>query len=247
MRPRRRRIRQLQTRHGERCRSTRADAWRPDSCTLDVVVRNLTGHKLPTGYPVAPRLAARDACATATARTVFESGALDAPRRASRATTTTPIASRFEPHYEEIRRAGPGADLRVGHGRPAGAVTTGLLTGDAVRQGQPPAAARVRQGDRAQRTSPSAEARARTAISPATAIASAIVSIGAARPVRSVTRSSCGISRSRSGGPTTSRLRRRRATPFRLVLRRHVGAVIGHRRERAVRCPLTGSNPAGVS
>jgi hypothetical protein len=42
-------------------------------------------------------------------------------------------------------------------------------------------------------------------------------------------------------------LRRQRATPVPLAVRRDVVAIIGHRRERAVRCPLTGCNPLRVS
>ena len=94
------------------------------SCRFDVVVDNLTGHKLPTGYPsrrawlhVTVRDAAGARCSSR-ART-------PAARSRQRQRRGSPL--RFEPHYDEIDSAGRGADLRVDDGRLAGAPTTGLL------------------------------------------------------------------------------------------------------------------------
>jgi hypothetical protein len=69
---------------------------------LDVDVRNITGHKLPTGYP------SRRAWLHVTVRDsrgqpVFESGAIDA-NGAIRGNDNDADATTFEPHYLEIRR-----------------------------------------------------------------------------------------------------------------------------------------------
>jgi hypothetical protein len=91
----------------------------------DVVVRNLTGHKLPTGYPsrrVWLHLTVRDSGG----RILFESG---------RPTSDGGIegndndadAGRFEPHYERIERAGEVQVYEAVMARPDGTVTTGLL------------------------------------------------------------------------------------------------------------------------
>ena len=47
---------------------------------------------------------------------LFESGAV-APTGAIAGNDNDDDAARFEPHYDEIRIGGPGADLRVDHGR----------------------------------------------------------------------------------------------------------------------------------
>ena len=82
----------------------------------DVVVRNLTGHKLPTGYPsrrVWLHVTVRDAAGAV----VFESGAVE-PTGAIAGNDNDADRERVEPHYDEIRQRRPGADLRVGDGRP---------------------------------------------------------------------------------------------------------------------------------
>ena len=110
-------------RNGDASRIERG-APRARGLDFDVDVRNLTGHKLPTGYP-SRRAWLHVAVRDGGGRLVFESGA-PTPTERSRATTTTTIprgSSRTTPRS----RRRPGADLRVGHGRLRGAVTTGLL------------------------------------------------------------------------------------------------------------------------
>jgi cytochrome c551/c552 len=70
---------------------------------FDVTVRNLTGHKFPTGYPSRRtwlHVTVRDGAGTA----VFESGAID-DTGAIRGNDADRDPSVFEPHYEEITRA----------------------------------------------------------------------------------------------------------------------------------------------
>ena len=96
-----------------------------DTLELDVVVRNLAGHKFPTGYP------SRRAWIHVTAmdrqgRTVFESGRVSksglVEGNASDASGNT-----FEPHYEQITSAEQVQIYESIMGTPAGAPTTGLL------------------------------------------------------------------------------------------------------------------------
>jgi hypothetical protein len=105
-----------------------ADARRAGaSATFTVIVENVTGHKLPTGYPSRRawlHVTARDA----TGQVLFESGAV-APTGAIAGNANDEDAARFEPHYDEIRSADQVqiyeavmVDLK---GRP----TTGLLQG----------------------------------------------------------------------------------------------------------------------
>jgi hypothetical protein len=96
---------------------------------LDVTVRNLTGHKLPTAYP------SRRAWLHVTVRdrdgqVVFESGAIE-PTGAIRGNDNDIDASRFEPHHTQIR-SGDQVQVYESVMRDAnGAVTTGLLRGTA--------------------------------------------------------------------------------------------------------------------
>jgi hypothetical protein len=94
---------------------------------LDVAVRNLTGHKLPTGYPSRRawlHVTVRDASGTA----VFESGALDG--RGSIAGNDNDVDPlRYEPHYEEIRTADQVQIYESVMADSAGQLTTGLLNG----------------------------------------------------------------------------------------------------------------------
>ena len=92
----------------------------------DVEIRNLTGHKLPTGYPsrrVWVHFSVRDAGGAI----VFESGAVDAAGRiASNDNDADP--KRFEPHYDEIRSADQVQVYEAVIDGRDGAPTTGLLT-----------------------------------------------------------------------------------------------------------------------
>ena len=90
-----------------------------------MTVRNLTGHKFPTGYP-SRRAWLHLTVRGADGRVVFESGAL---------TTSGSIvgndndeaAAAFEPHYEEITRPDQVQIYESIMGTPAGVPTTGLL------------------------------------------------------------------------------------------------------------------------
>jgi hypothetical protein len=93
---------------------------------VDVLVENLTGHKLPTAYP-SRRAWLHVVIRDRAGNTVFESGALNADG-SIQGNDNDADPSRFEPHYREIT----GADqveiyepiLKDQEGR----VTTGLLT-----------------------------------------------------------------------------------------------------------------------
>jgi hypothetical protein len=112
-----------------RAATLRIDTLRVDAGTLraDLVVENLGGHKLPTAYPSRRawlHVVARDGGG----RIVFESGALNADGSV-RGNDNDADASRFEPHYSEIRSADEVQIYESIIGDSAGAVTTGLLTG----------------------------------------------------------------------------------------------------------------------
>jgi hypothetical protein len=90
-----------------------------------VVVRNLTGHKLPTGYPSRRawlHLTVRDAAG----RVWFESGAVTA-EGSIRGNDSDDDGGRVEPHYDEIRRADQVQVYESVMARPDGNPTTGLL------------------------------------------------------------------------------------------------------------------------
>jgi hypothetical protein len=92
---------------------------------VDVAVTNLTGHKLPTGYPSRRawiNLVVRDRAG----RVVFESGALE-PTGQIRGNDNDADARRFEPHYERIDSPDAVQIYETIMADPAGAVTTGLL------------------------------------------------------------------------------------------------------------------------
>jgi len=92
----------------------------------DVDVRNLTGHKLPTGYPsrrVWVHLSVRDASGAV----VFESGAVDAQGRIA-GNDNDADPKRVEPHYDEIRGGDQVQIYEAVIAGRDGAVTTGLLT-----------------------------------------------------------------------------------------------------------------------
>ncbi len=96
------------------------------SLMFEVDVRNLSGHKFPTGYPARRtwlHVSVRDGRGT----TVFESGAIDAAGAiAGNAADADPLA--FEPHYESITRADEVQIYEPILGTPAGVPTTGLLS-----------------------------------------------------------------------------------------------------------------------
>jgi hypothetical protein len=99
---------------------------------FDVVVRNLTGHKLPTGYPSRRawlHVTVRDGSGAA----IFESGALDRTGAiAGNANDSDP--GQFEPHFERIDRPDQVQIYESIMVDPAGTPTTGLLA--AVRYGK---------------------------------------------------------------------------------------------------------------
>ena len=92
----------------------------------DVQVRNLTGHKLPTGYPSRRawlHVAVRDRAG----RIVFESGAI-APNGSIAGNDNDADALAVEPHYSEIRAADQVQIYESVMGDASGRPTTGLLT-----------------------------------------------------------------------------------------------------------------------
>jgi hypothetical protein len=91
----------------------------------DVEVANLTGHKLPTGYP-SRRVWLHTTVRDATGRTVFESGAIT-PTGLIRGNDNDEAASRFEPHHTEIRSEDEVQVYEAIMAMPSGQITTGLL------------------------------------------------------------------------------------------------------------------------
>lgn len=93
---------------------------------FDVDVRNLTGHKYPTGYPSRRtwlHVTVRDGAG----RTVFESGRVEATG-AIAGNDNDLDASRFEPHHAEIGDAGQVQIYEAILGDRLGVPTTGLLS-----------------------------------------------------------------------------------------------------------------------
>jgi hypothetical protein len=93
---------------------------------FDVFVRNLTGHKFPTGYPSRRtwlHVIVRDAAGGA----VFESGAVN-PDGSIQGNDADADAARVEPHYQQVTRADQVQIYEPVLGDPAGRPTTGLLT-----------------------------------------------------------------------------------------------------------------------
>ena len=185
---------------GCRWRMSRVSAGRLQA---EVVVENLGGHKLPTAYP------SRRAWLHVIVRDREPAARSSNPARSSRtgrsrATTTTRTRTTLRAALRA--RSGqprPGPDLRVDHGGSGRRGDDGTADGRALREGQPAAAARIRQADcgqghrgarrggRRTRTSPDAGDRVRYSVA------------GRARPgsVRRW-RPSCCISRSATGGRT---------------------------------------------
>jgi hypothetical protein len=94
--------------------------------TFDVDVRNLTGHKYPTGYP-ARRTWLHVTVRDAQGRAIFESGAV-AASGAIDGNDNDADARRFEPHYETISRSDQVQIYEPILGDRSGVPTTGLLT-----------------------------------------------------------------------------------------------------------------------
>jgi hypothetical protein len=92
----------------------------------DVRVRNLTGHKLPTGYP-SRRVWLRVRVLDRNSRTVFESGAI-APTGAIAGNDNDADPSGVEPHFAEIRTPDQVQIYESVMGDRNGRPTTGLLT-----------------------------------------------------------------------------------------------------------------------
>jgi hypothetical protein len=111
-------------------RSARVDA---SGLLFDVSVNSLTGHKLPSAYP-SRRAWLHVTVEDGEGRVLFESGALR-PDGSVAGNENDADPSRYEPHYAHHGRLG-----RRRHDRPS-------LRRE-LRQRQPPATARIRQGDR---------------------------------------------------------------------------------------------------
>ncbi len=94
--------------------------------SFDVNVRNLTGHKYPTGYP-SRRTWLHVTVRDAEGRTVFESGAINAAG-AIAGNDSDADATRFEPHYEQITSVDQVQIYEPILGDRNGVPTTGLLT-----------------------------------------------------------------------------------------------------------------------
>jgi hypothetical protein len=95
------------------------------SIAVEVAVRNLTGHKLPTGYP-SRRAWLHLSVLDQQGRIVFESGAIE-PTGRIRGNDNDADPARFERHYDEIRSADEVQIYESVLRTPAGAPTTGLL------------------------------------------------------------------------------------------------------------------------
>jgi hypothetical protein len=93
---------------------------------IDVAVRNLAGHKLPTGYP-SRRVWLHVTVQDASNRCVFESGAMT-KEGAIEGNDSDVNRARYEPHYREIRRPDEVQIYESVMGDLAGVPTTGLLT-----------------------------------------------------------------------------------------------------------------------
>jgi hypothetical protein len=91
----------------------------------DVVVRNMTGHKLPTGYP-SRRAWLHVTVRGAGGRVLFESGALAADG-SIHGNDNDADGARVEPHYDEIRQPEQVQIYESTMGRADGSPTTGLL------------------------------------------------------------------------------------------------------------------------
>jgi hypothetical protein len=117
-------IRQLQRDTAELTMS--APAITSGTLAFDIDIRNLTGHKLPTGYP-SRRLWLHVTVRNARGESVFESGAFNSTGSIA-GNDGDADARRFEPHFEEVTAADQVQIYESILGDVGGAVTTGLLT-----------------------------------------------------------------------------------------------------------------------
>ena len=92
----------------------------------DIVLRNLAGHKLPTAYP-SRRVWLRVTVHDEQRRLVFSSGEVE-PTGAIAGNDNDLDATRFEPHYREIRSGDEVQIYEAIMGTETRAVTTGLLS-----------------------------------------------------------------------------------------------------------------------
>jgi hypothetical protein len=105
-----------------------ADGRRTEaSATFTVIVENLTGHKLPTGYP-SRRAWLHVTARNATGQVLFESGAV-APTGAIAGNANDEDPTGYEPHYDEIRSANQVQIYESVMVDARGTPTTGLLQG----------------------------------------------------------------------------------------------------------------------
>ncbi|HEU5256716.1 MAG TPA: hypothetical protein VFU28_12045 [Vicinamibacterales bacterium] len=93
---------------------------------VDVSVRNLTGHKFPTGYP-ARRTWLHFTVRDGDGRTVFESGAVNDSGLIA-GNDNDADATKYEPHYDRITSADQVQIYEPVMGDPNNVPTTGLLT-----------------------------------------------------------------------------------------------------------------------
>jgi hypothetical protein len=93
---------------------------------VDVAVRNITGHKFPTGYP-ARRTWLHFTVRDGDGRTVFESGAVD-ESGLIQGNDNDADAAKYEPHYDRITGADQVQIYEPVMGDPNNVPTTGLLT-----------------------------------------------------------------------------------------------------------------------
>jgi hypothetical protein len=92
---------------------------------VDVIVKNLTGHKFPTGYP-SRRAWLHVTVRDTQGRTLFESGRVT-EAGSIEGNDSDAAAGTFEPHYEEITKPDEVQIYESIMGTPVGLPTTGLL------------------------------------------------------------------------------------------------------------------------
>ena len=117
-------IRQLQ--HDTATLMLSAPTRTASTLAFDVDIHNLTGHKLPTGYP-SRRLWLHVTVKDEHGEPLFESGAIHSTG-AIAGNDSDENALRYEPHYDEITRSDPVQIYEPIMGGLDGMPTTGLLT-----------------------------------------------------------------------------------------------------------------------